>query len=165
MIELHGMYMEPAPTTWKEAADAASEIIFECVRSNPTIAVSDLLKLHERTIDDFFDNPGTDLLVARWSTLGSMAVEYSAKDNLISKKTLISTLCKKQHDYGPNNILRFGQKGLMIRVWDKISRLDNLTRQAYDPAVEESQFDTLLDIAGYSTIGIMLRRGWFRLPL
>ena len=166
MIEQHGMHMEPAPTTWKEAAEIAGGIIFGCVRLNPQIAVSDLLKTHERIIDDFFRNPGTDLLIARWSTLGSMAVEHSVKDGTpISLKTLVSTLCKKQHDYGPNNILRFDQQGLMIRVWDKISRLDNLTRQAYDPAVEESQFDTLLDITGYSTIGIMLRRGWFRLPL
>jgi len=83
----------------------------------------------------------------------------------VSKKTLVQTLAKKQHDYGPNNILRFGQRGLMIRLWDKTSRLDNLETKGYDPAVQESRFDTMLDIAGYATIGIMLERGWFRLPL
>lgn len=166
MIELHGMHMELEPATWKEAAQAASDIIFGCVRAKATVSVDDLLKHHEKTIDDFFPRPQSDLLIARWSTLGSMAIEYSIKDEMpISQKTLVTTLCKKQHDYGPNNILRFEQQGLMIRVWDKISRLDNLTQKDYDPEVEESLIDTLLDIAGYSTIGIMLRRGWFRLPL
>lgn len=166
MIEHHGMHMDLTPATWKEAAEAASDIIFGCVRANAKVSVSDLLKHHEKIINDFFETPTTDLLIARWSTLGSMAIEYSINDDAaISQKTLVTTLCKKQHDYGPNNILRFGQQGLMIRVWDKISRLDNLTSQDYDPAVDESKIDTLLDIAGYSTIGIMLRRGWFRLPL
>ena len=166
MIELHGMHMELEPANWKEAAEAASDIVFECVRKNPTVSVNDLLKHHERFIDTFFAKPNSDLLISRWSTLGSMAIEYSIKDGSpISQKTLVTTLCKKQHDYGPNNILRFEQQGLMIRVWDKISRLENLTSQGYAPEVEESKIDTLLDIAGYSTIGIMLRRGWFRLPL
>lgn len=164
MIEHDGMHIEP--TTWKEAAEAASEIIFGCVRPNAKVSIDEMKKHHEKIINDFFETPTTDLLIARWSTLGSMALEYSISDDAaISQKTLVTTLCKKQHDYGPNNILRFGQQGLMIRVWDKISRLDNLASQDYDPVVDESKIDTLLDIAGYSTIGIMLRRGWFRLPL
>jgi len=159
-----GMHIEP--TTWKEAAETASEIIFGCVRPHAKVSVAGLKEHHEKIINDFFESPTTDLLIARWSTLGSMAIEYSIQDDsAISAKTLVTTLCKKQHDYGPNNILRFGQKGLMIRVWDKISRLDNLSTQDYAPEVDESKIDTLLDIAGYSTIGIMLRRGWFRLPL
>lgn len=159
--------MIESPTTWREAAELAAQDIYACVRKSPLVTVEDIRQHHDSFIDTFFKTPGSDLLIARWTTLGSMALEFAAKEGSpISQKTLVTTLCKKQHDYGPLNILRFDQQGVMIRVWDKISRLDNLTRRAYDPAVEnESTIDTLLDIAGYSAIGIMLRRGWFRLPL
>ena len=154
------------PATWLEAADIAASSIFICVRDNPRINVEDLRNYHDKLIDDFFAHPGGEILIARWATLGSMAIELSEKNAIpVSKKTLVHTLGKKQHDYGPNNILRFAQRGLMIRVWDKISRLDNLDKKDYDPVVQESRFDTMLDIAGYATIGIMLERGWFRLPL
>lgn len=154
------------PATWEEAADLAAASVFMCVRGNPRITVEDLRLYHDKFIDDFFPHPGGDILLARWATLGSMAIELADKNEMtLSKKTLVTTLCKKQHDYGPLNILRFAQRGLMIRVWDKISRLDNLDKKDYDPAVQESRFDTMLDIAGYATIGIMLERGWFRLPL
>lgn len=156
-----------SPEDWREAAEIAGLQILGCVRKSPRIAVHDFIDFHNKFIDDLFQHPSGEILIARWATLGAMAFEMAAKEQTpISHKTLITTLCKKQHDYGPNNILRFGQQGVMIRVWDKISRLDNLTEQGYDPAVEnESTFDTLLDIAGYSSIGIMLARGWFRLPL
>lgn len=154
------------PTTWEEAADLAASSLFMCVRGNPVISVDDLRNYHDKFIDDFFAHPGGEILIARWATLGSMSIELSEKkETPVSKKTLVTTLCKKQHDYGPLNILRFGQRGLMIRLWDKISRLDNLEKLGYDPSVQESQFDTMLDIAGYATIGIMFERGWFRLPL
>jgi hypothetical protein len=156
-----------SPEDWREAAEVTSTQIFGCIRKSPRITVNNFLDFHNKFIDDFFQHPSGSIVIARWATMGAMAIEMAAKEKMpISQKTLITTLCKKQHDYGPNNILRFGQQGVMIRVWDKISRLDNLVKQDYDPVVEnESEFDTLLDIAGYSTIGIMLARGWFRLPL
>jgi hypothetical protein len=63
----------------------------------------------------------------------------------------------KQRDYGHNNIAKFGITGLVIRVHDKVARAENLLmKQDYENAVEnESLFDTLMDIVGYSIIAFM----------
>ena len=77
---------------------------------------------------------------------------------------VIATLCKKQHDYGHENIARFGRTGLLVRVHDKIARLNNLLSRGVDPANETIE-DTYVDIVGYSAIGMMVERGWFGLQL
>lgn len=77
---------------------------------------------------------------------------------------VIATLCKKQHDYGHENIARFGRTGLLVRVHDKIARLNNLLARGVDPANETIE-DTYVDILGYSAIGMMVERGWFGLQL
>lgn len=160
--------MEDAdPKTWNEAAEIASSYIYSVVRDNPSVNVGRLRTAHNEFIDNHFKHPSGHVMIAQWSSMGASALELSNKmGSSISQKTLVKTLCKKQHDYGVHNILRFGQQGLLIRVWDKISRLENLERRTTNPQVaDESQIDTMLDIAGYATIGIMLERGWFRLPL
>lgn len=73
-------------------------------------------------------------------------------------------LARKQHDYGHQNILSFMQRGVIVRLCDKLSRLENLDRKDIDPT-NESLIDTLLDIIGYCTISRMLDVGTFRLPL
>ena len=73
-------------------------------------------------------------------------------------------LCRKQRDYGPENIRRFGRQGLMIRLHDKVARLENLDGGGRGPE-NESVIDTFLDIIGYCTIGIMWERDEFLLPL
>ena len=61
----------------------------------------------------------------------------------------------KQHDYGHDNILVFKEQGLVVRLWDKISRLKNLVWNNNNPK-NESIEDTFTDIAGYAIIGLML---------
>ena len=75
-----------------------------------------------------------------------------------------ATLVKKQYDYGHNNIARFGFIGLLIRVHDKIARLENLISKEVDPN-NESIDDTIMDIVGYSAIGIMWEQNQFMLDL
>ena len=70
----------------------------------------------------------------------------------------------KQKDYGQENILAFGDKGIVVRLWDKVSRLKNLVWNDRSPK-NESIIDTYSDIAGYAIIAIMLERGWFNLEL
>lgn len=67
----------------------------------------------------------------------------------------------KQHDYGHDNILAFKEQGLVVRLWDKISRLKNLLWIAKEPPKNESIEDTFTDIAGYAIIGLMLAEGTF----
>jgi len=75
------------------------------------------------------------------------------------------TLIKKQLDYGPNAIKRFGMEGIVIRMSDKMERLINLIELKKDPTVDESIEDTLFDLAGYAIIGLMYLEGNFPLPI
>jgi hypothetical protein len=75
---------------------------------------------------------------------------------------MVRVLCSKQHDYGHNNINRFGMRGIVVRFSDKVERLDNLQlRQAQN----ESIHDTITDIVGYAVVGLMLMDGTFQLEL
>lgn len=68
------------------------------------------------------------------------------------------TVIKKQKDYGPNNIRRspYGPlPGLVVRLYDKIARLANLSGKNATPE-NESLRDTFVDIAGYAIIGLMI---------
>lgn len=96
------------------------------------------------------------------STLSFLNVEIMNRDYISS------TVIKKQHDYGPNNIAKFGLYGIMIRLHDKIARLENLlssTRSGNNAVGDETVFDTLTDVVGYSTVGIMWLNNHFLLPL
>jgi hypothetical protein len=71
---------------------------------------------------------------------------------------------RKQRDYGSDNILRFGRLGLLVRVHDKIARLENLAARGTEPN-NESISDNYMDVIGYCTVAIMFEHGWFTLPL
>ena len=68
---------------------------------------------------------------------------------------IAETVISKQHDYGHDNILAFREEGLVVRLWDKISRLKNLIWNKGTPQNEPIE-DTFIDIAGYAIIGLML---------
>ena len=66
---------------------------------------------------------------------------------------------KKQADYGNNNIIKFGTKGVLVRVSDKVERLINLTWNNDKEPKFESVEDTWKDIAGYAILALIeLRR-------
>jgi hypothetical protein len=104
-----------------------------------------------------------------WSMIGAAALHYCKINGIsLSKEMLISTLIKKQKDYGPKNIERFGLNGLTIRLHDKVARLENLLSKPKGVAnavSDESVYDTLLDIGGYAAIALMWIRGEFLLPM
>lgn len=58
--------------------------------------------------------------------------------------------------YGPGNILRHGEFGVVVRLGDKYERLDNSRELDF---ADESTDDTVLDIIGYGLIMAMLRAG------
>lgn len=82
-------------------------------------------------------------------------------------ETMYQLHLQKNADYSPHNVLATGFLGLVTRVWDKTARLMNLT--GFDigsgkylgpkTATNESLEDTLLDLANYAIIGLILRRG------
>jgi hypothetical protein len=74
---------------------------------------------------------------------------------------------KKTADYSAWNIKGAGEQGVAVRLWDKTARLMNLMgwdigtgkwSQPKEPK-NESVDDTLMDLASYAIIMIVLRRG------
>jgi hypothetical protein len=83
------------------------------------------------------------------------------------------TLCKKQMDYGPENITlgkdisssknkQMSLLGLWFRMNDKMQRILNLLTKMTKPNNESIQ-DSWLDLANYSIISIMVSNDkWFK---
>lgn len=78
---------------------------------------------------------------------------------------LVDLLIRKQLDYGPNAISRFGLDGIVVRMSDKLERLINLQQLKSDPEVDESIEDTLRDLAGYAVLGLLVQKDLFPLPM
>lgn len=71
---------------------------------------------------------------------------------------LADILLTKHEDYGPRNISDApggALNGIRVRMYDKIARLNNLIDNNKEPR-HESIRDTLIDIANYATIAIMV---------
>jgi hypothetical protein len=67
-------------------------------------------------------------------------------------------LIKKQKDYGPKNIsLAPGGplNGLRVRMFDKLSRINNLLESGATPE-NESIRDSFIDLANYAVIAMMV---------
>jgi hypothetical protein len=72
-----------------------------------------------------------------------------------------NVLLSKQEDYGPLNIARAPGgplNGLRVRIYDKISRINNLIDESQDPK-HESLRDSFLDLANYGIIALMVLDG------
>ena len=87
----------------------------------------------------------------------SMGIPYSHND-------MLELLCRKQHDYGHENINNFGILGLAVRMCDKIARIKNLIGRGSD-GVNEPLEDSYRDIVGYATIAVMYHAGTFQYKL
>jgi hypothetical protein len=72
-------------------------------------------------------------------------------------------LIKKHRDYGPKNISNspYGAtNGLVVRMWDKIARIVNLTKGGKNITAENEPLeDSFKDIANYGIIGLLVLRG------
>jgi len=71
---------------------------------------------------------------------------------------MIDVLLLKHEDYGPTNIANApggAVNGLIVRLYDKIARLNNLYVNNSQPNYE-NLYDTFLDIANYGLIGMLV---------
>lgn len=152
--------------TWNEAAAAAAEIIYGQIRPRKRASLERMRIDYDEFIDEFFHSTsGFVKATAGWAGIGADALEWGLDNKLhIKQERLVETLIRKQRDYGPENIRRFGRQGLMVRMHDKIARLENLVTNEKSPN-NESIDDTVMDIAGYAAIGIMWENQKFLLPL
>lgn len=82
-------------------------------------------------------------------------IEYEKRldDVLIEIRELLK---RKHSDYGNDNLLRFGLFGIVVRMSDKLARIENLISKKTISVVEETMYDTFLDLAGYSIQAIIL---------
>jgi hypothetical protein len=153
-------------TTWDEAAASRTSDIFTLVRKNPKVSVKDLRTELDKFIYDLYKSPaGYEKATSYWASIGATAIELAQKTALpLTVAEVTQTLVRKQQDYGSENISRFGRRGLMVRMHDKVARLENLLNQKLNP-VNESIHDNLLDVVGYATIGVMWEQREFLLPL
>lgn len=155
-------------TTWDDAAQNALIRIYQNIRANPR---ADLAQIRS-DLDDFIDESfhaatGFDKAKVRWAIIGADALELAiCRNEPFEMPEVHATLVRKQRDYGPENIRRFGRQGLMVRMHDKVARLENLLSiDGGGKPQNESIRDNLLDVVGYSAIGIMWESMEFLLPL
>jgi len=80
---------------------------------------------------------------------------------------LYAILIAKHADYGPMNIAGAPggpMNGLRVRMYDKLARLNNLVDTGDTPNYESIE-DTLIDMANYAIIGLLVQRNqWAGIP-
>lgn len=88
-----------------------------------------------------------------------LETEMAAKAAELSIEN-IKVFDEKQKAYGSDNISKFGERGVLVRVSDKFERLKNLLEKGGDdPSTTESILDSWLDLANYGLIGALCRKG------
>jgi|GEM_PF-6338823 len=78
-------------------------------------------------------------------------------------KEVINKLKQKHEDYGNASLIRYGVFGFLVKIHQKIDRLQNLIGSKgpvdYRETQNEPVEDTWLDIAGYGILLLMYGRG------
>lgn len=152
--------------TWNDAAARVVKIIF-LIFNAEYLSAQITLQDTRNMYDDAWSTMMTGCCnsEAAFYNLGAAAVRAASVAGVdINQENLIETLIRKQRDYGHQNIARFGRDGIMVRLHDKIARLENLTAKG-EPPMNESFSDNYLDVIGYCTVGAMWESGEFMLPL
>lgn len=163
MLKVYGKAM----TTWQESAREALTEIYAVPTTSGTLPLLRILldtMIDKAYISDGGGKPEQEAVANYWGHLGKVALEVNTDKAAMEFETVLAVLIRKQRDYGHENIRRFGRQGLMVRMHDKIARLENLYTRAAAPS-NESIADNLLDVVGYSAIGIMWERETFLNPL
>lgn len=155
--------------SWNDAAAATLQHMY----SRPTLPGDiNILRRHlDEMIEDYLtESPTFDAqgCRSRWIQLGRRARDFGSGIGYFlffdSPGDLLDILVRKQRDYGHENIARFGRLGLLVRVHDKIARLENLLASGSKPNNESIQ-DNIADVVGYCVIGAMWEEGNFLLAL
>ena len=149
---------------WDDAADQALLMILNDLNHATPVGIPEIRFILDNIIDS------GDTAPFGWINLGASAVALARswallpEADLPARQQIVKLLVRKQRDYGHGNIARFGHVGLFVRMHDKVARLENLLDTGKAPE-NESIHDNLMDVVGYSAIGIMWSLGTFMLPL
>lgn len=167
--------MKTMTKSWEEAAEVAVSEIYDMAIVSNTSSVDSLIKFMRHRFDKTLEGienynhvSASSLIVdgqGIWSFVGRHALNILTMTGWRpNKDEMIATLIRKQKDYGPENIARFGNIGLLIRMHDKVARLENIYSKcewdfnkavAVNAVSDETIIDTLIDIMGYSAIALM----------
>lgn len=157
--------------SWNSAARAAVNLIFSKISDGGSTDI--MREIIEQMVDNYNDDPsystsGSHFVIEDWTRLGAAALSTGRDLQIFPvsdfSEEVAAILARKQNDYGSYNISRFGLYGLLVRMHDKIARIENLTSKGINPE-NESLRDNYTDVIGYAAIGIMLEQGTFLLPL
>lgn len=88
-------------------------------------------------------------------------MNYSNKitDEVYKEFSQCTALFDKKHsDYGKNNISISGQIGIVVRMMDKLARIQNLLNKGTAPE-NEAMDDSWQDLANYAVIGKLIGNG------
>jgi hypothetical protein len=153
--------------TWNAAAARVVKIIFQILNAeyvDISLGLHDVRRMYDEVWSTMSTNPEL-VAEAAFYNIGAAALNAAGAAGVeINEENLVETLVRKQSDYGPDNIARFGRDGIFVRLHDKIARLENLTASGRDPK-NESVSDNYLDVLGYCSVGVMWETQEFLLPL
>lgn len=80
-------------------------------------------------------------------------------DRITSMQTIqaegLELFRKKNQDYG-DAFATYGPVGVLVRIGDKISRLQSISSKGIQLVNDESMRDTLIDLHNYAAMAIML---------
>jgi hypothetical protein len=151
---------------WEEAAAAALQEIYE--KPVQSSSIEQIRSYLDGIISDLWTQRPHDSAEMRisWRRFGAMSRSLGKELNFPifsgSSDPVHEIVCRKQRDYGHQNISRFGRQGLMVRLHDKVARLENLLSSGRRPN-NESIEDNIVDLIGYSCIAMMWEEGTFML--
>lgn len=163
-------------TSWNSAAEAAVKEIY-AAEVRPC-SVEDLRSHLDGLIEKYLPTGGdvtaggSRRMGESWVKLGQLARALGANMDFLNSSAafgedhghVLDIVVRKQRDYGHENIARFGRLGLLVRVHDKIARLENLLGTGSIPN-HESIEDNVIDVIGYSIVAAMWEEGTFLLAL
>jgi hypothetical protein len=156
--------------TWNTAAAVVVNMMFNIYMYEYSDSKSGLARIRDTysaIFSNFYQKPeavaGAEL---SFINLGAIALAAASKEfsDFYNEDETVAVLCKKQADYGPENISKFGRDGILVRMHDKIARLENLSKSGQSPN-NESIKDNYLDVLGYAAVGALWESGDFFLPL
>jgi len=131
--------------------------IFKIFKLEDTSEVDFKIKNILERLESSFEKP--EALPNLFKDSGSLALSILSKKYGLNPHEILEECyelgVKKNADYGNENILRFGVKGLIVRISDKYARVENLLEKKPE-VFDESVKDTLKDVINYSTYGVML---------
>ena len=163
--------MNPSDGTWNSAAARVVRMIFNIFlfeySEDAKAGLARIRENYDVVFHNFFQKPdavaGAEL---SFINLGAIALAAAAKEfkDFYTEEEVAAVVCKKQADYGSENIAKFGRDGILVRLHDKVARLENLSKSGANPE-NESVKDNYLDVIGYCTVAVMWENGEFFLPL